>query len=397
MFKKTKAFLVTVAIICTMAGCSDTSDTPAGPDASGDDARTIKIGMYTYLTGEFANLGQAQQNGAKIAVQQINDAGGINGHKLELIVYDDRASTEMSVQSVTKLVEVDQVDAICSNGLSAAVLATQQITEPAKIIQLCVSPSEKVTNLSPYVFRTFATYDTLNEQNVKNLVDFGVKKVGLIYANTETGISSAEIFTNMIEDAGIDITSEAYNYGDTEYTSQFAKMYKDGAETIFVNMNINEQGLAFKQIRRLGHDDLLFANEGACSPEVRQVGGEAANDVVFSSVNVIPDTIEESLTDIEKKFLTDYEAAYGELPKADLAYRGYDQILVLAEAFRKTQDLDNKEEIRDNFASIKGFEGIQGVYDYTADNGDGLATAKAMAISGGKIITLDKYKETLKK
>jgi ABC-type branched-chain amino acid transport systems, periplasmic component len=411
MNKKIKVFLAASVIGTMLAGCGGTgknssdSNNTTGTTSSGSTAtatkteelRPIKIGLYTYLTGDFANLGQAQKKGVEIAVKQINDAGGVNGHKLQLISYDDRATTEMDVQCVTKLVEVDKVDAIIGNCLSAAVLATKQITEPLKIIQLVGTPSEKITNLSPYVFRVFSTYDVLNKQNVKNMADLGVKKAGLIYGNTETGISSAKIFTKMIEDAGIGITSEAYNYGDTDYTSQFAKMYSNGATNIFVNMNTNEQGLAFQQIRRLGHNEIIFANEGACAPEVRKVAGAAANGVVFSSVNVIPDTIEEAFNDIEKKFLTDYKNSYGELPKSDLAYRGYDQMLTLAEAFRNTKNIDDKEEVRNNFAGIKGFEGVQGVYDYTAGNGDGLASAKSMVIWEGKIITLDKYKELTKK
>lgn len=411
MKKGIKVFLAALVIGSLLAGCgstnpttnttitNSTSVTAAGSSAATTaktDSRPIKIGLYTYLTGDFANLGQAQKNGVEIRVKQINDAGGINGHKIELISYDDRATTEMSVQCVTKLVEVDKVDAIIGNCLSSSVLATKQITEPLKMIQLVGTPSEKITNLSPYVFKVFSSYDTLNKQNVKNMVDLGVKKAGLIYGNTETGISSAKIFSDMIKADGIDITSEAYNYGDTDFTSQFSKMLNNGATNLFVNMNTNEQGLAFKQIRRLGHEELIFANEGACAPEVRKVAGDAANGVVFSSVNVIPDTIEEALTDIEKTFLTDYKNAYGEMPKSDLAYRGYDQMGVLAEAFRKTKNIDDKEEIRNNFVGIKGYEGIQGVYDYTAGDGEGLGAVKAMVIWEDKIITLDKYRTLAK-
>lgn len=401
--KKLLSVLLAALLILSCAACAADPATPANSDPAAaqtstpeapasEGKRDVVLGMNTYLTGEFAELGQAQKQGAEIAIKHINEAGGVNGHMLKLIAYDDKASTENDVQNIMRLIEEDHVDAICNCCLSAAVLATYEMTAEAKVIQVASTPSDLLTNLSPWVFRPIATYTVMNTQNVKNMGDMGYKTIGVMYANTETGLTSFEFMRDMLEqDYGATVLGEVYNYGDTDYSSQFSKMINNGAETIFLFMNTQELGLAFQQVRRLGFDGLLFGSESCCAPVVREVGGDAANDVIYTTVNVIPDSIDDASTDLERKFLTDYVAAYGELPRSDLAYRGYDQVLVLAEAFRNVDNIDDKDALRDSMQAVSGVTGLQGTYDFTDGTGDGLSVSKVWAISGGKNVLLEDY------
>ncbi len=373
------------------AGTGEKAETGAKTDEG--EKRNILLGVNTYLTGGSALLGQAQKQGCEIAVKQINEAGGVNGHMLELICYDNQLSNEKDVQNITRMIEEDHVDAICNNCISSSTICTIDITEAAKVLQVNASPSMLISNISDWTFRPMSTYDIMNAQSVQNMVDLGFegKTVGMIYYNTDTGLQLAEFMAKIMEEEhGMTVIADVYNKGDTDFSAQFSKMLNGGAETIFLCMDNDDMGLALQQIRRLGYDGVLFATESASAPMVRENGEEAANDVIYTTVNCVPDRIEDASTEIERKFLQDYYDAYGELPQSDLAYRGYDMVMLYAEAFGNVDDIDDKQAVRDAYASIKDYEGIQGAYDFTQGS-DGLKTSKVWAISDGKNMLLADY------
>jgi branched-chain amino acid transport system substrate-binding protein len=375
-------------------GSDSKSEDQSSSDSEASDLRPIKLGLYTYLTGTYASLGECQQNGAKLAVKQINEAGGINGHPLELVVYDDKATTEVDVQVVTRMVEVDKVDAILGNGPSAAIMATKDITEAAKIMQLPHGTASSWTNAGlRYTFRCQTVNTVTNRALVETMVDLGVEKIGILRLNTEAGADGLKSMGAICDELGLPYTSEAFNTGDTDYTAQLAKMYENGATNIMLYSNTQEEALGLKQIRRMGHDELVFTNEGASSPEVREVAGDAANGCVYVTVNVIPDTVDEAYTQIERDFLAAYVEEYGEMPASDLAYRGYDQVLLYAEAFRNSENVDDKDANRNAFVAIEDFEGLQGIYDYTDESGDGLRVANRFIIWEGKNMRYEQYLE----
>ena len=164
MKRKIAGLLLAVTMAVGMTGCAGSSNTgtaaPAGnqteaaakeePSAnqpkeeSGD---TIKIGFYGPLTGASSVVGVEGQKAVELAVKEANEAGGINGRQLELISYDDAQNTETSVKVVTRLVESDKVTAIIGSHISGSILATVDISEAAKVVQIGSGTSPIWTNI----------------------------------------------------------------------------------------------------------------------------------------------------------------------------------------------------------------------------------------------------------
>ena len=195
MKRKIAGLLLAVTMAVGMTGCAGSSNTgtavPAGnqteaaakeePSAnqpkeeSGD---TIKIGFYGPLTGASSVVGVEGQKAVELAVKEANEAGGINGRQLELISYDDAQNTETSVKVVTRLVESDKVTAIIGSHISGSILATVDISEAAKVVQIGSGTSPIWTNIGlKYTFRGTACSDQFNIDCYQSMEQWGLQRL----------------------------------------------------------------------------------------------------------------------------------------------------------------------------------------------------------------------------
>ena len=134
MKRRVFASILAAALALNLAACGNNEQ--ASNDGQQDSgAETIKIGWYGPLSGSAASVGTTGNMATKLAIKQINENGGILGKQIELMEYDDQGNTETSVKNVTRLIEQDQVVGIIGSHLSAAVLATSDVSEEAKVVQ----------------------------------------------------------------------------------------------------------------------------------------------------------------------------------------------------------------------------------------------------------------------
>lgn len=363
--------------------------TGTAPAASGEE---IKIGNYSYLTGKSASLGIDITDAAKLAVKQLNAAGGIKGRPVKLIVYDDQASTELTVQVVTRLIDVDNVTAIIASSSSPSIMAITPQIEAAKVLTISGGVSPAWTNIgNKYVFRSTSSSTMTNQSLIDTMKRLGVTKLGVLTIASDYGKDGLKTIEALGKVAGIEVVSELYNVGDTDYTGQLTKMMNNKVSHLMVYGNTGEQALAIKQIRRLGYSSYIFGTEGCSSPEIRNVAGESANGTIFATTSVIPDKIEDAANDAEKAFLTAFFAEYGRLPNSDVSYRAYDAAQLIFIALKNAKSLDDRNSIREAMLAIKGYSGIAGTFDFTAGTGDGLTASKMYAVYQNKNIPLDKY------
>ena len=108
------AAALTVASICMMSftGCSETAETSSGGSSTGSQSDTINLGFVLPITGSVPNLGSAMKNGAELAIEEINDQGGINGKKIKAVIEDDENKPATAPNAITKLIDQDKVDAV---------------------------------------------------------------------------------------------------------------------------------------------------------------------------------------------------------------------------------------------------------------------------------------------
>ncbi|KUO73941.1 MAG: hypothetical protein APF77_01660 [Clostridia bacterium BRH_c25] len=398
MYKRVISMLLVVLMIAGMTACakSDNAVSPASsPDPSAKNVSTeeIKIGLYGTITGSNALAGEMMEKGGQLAVKQINEAGGVNGHPVKLVVYDDKSTPEGAVKAVTRLVDVDKVTAIVGSNSSPNILATTQITEEAKVIQVGGGTSPKYTNAGfNYIFRGTANADLPNKAFVDTMKGMGIKKVALFYVASEYGKSGIESVKALLGSDVQVITEETYQATDTDYTGQIAKIINAKPEGVIVYGMTNELALSLKQFRRNGYEGYVFGPEGLGVPDIIKVAGDAANGVIFGSGAVIPASVEDATNEVEKAMLKAFVAEYGALPVSDVAYRGYDSVVLICEALRNATDINNPDSIREAFLNIKAFPGIAGTFNFSDGSGDGLKEARTYIIDGGKNVLYKDWK-----
>lgn len=375
--KKLFALILTVAMLLSVAALAED---------------TIKIGLYGTITGTNALAGEMLQKGGELAVKEVNEAGGINGTPLELIVYDDKSSPEGAVMAVTRLVDVDDVVAMVGSNSSPNIIASADITEEEGVIQVGAGTSPSYTNAGyQYLFRGTANADLPNKAFVDAMSTLGASKIAILNVATEYGTSGVASVKALLPESIEIVCEEQYQATDTDFTGQVAKVIDSGADSVVLYGTTADSALVIKQLRGNGFSGYIYGPEGLGVPDIINVAGEAADGVVFGSGAVIPATIDDAANDVEKAMLTAFVAEYGDMPVSDVVYRGYDSVKLIAEALTNAEDISDPDSIREAFLGITDFPGIAGTYDFSDGSGDGLNTARTYIISGGKNVLFDAW------
>lgn len=393
MKRRVFASILAVALALNLAACGNNEQ--ASNDGQQDSgAETIKIGWYGPLSGSAASVGTTGNMAIKLAIKQINENGGILGKQIELMEYDDQGNTETSVKNVTRLIEQDQVVGIIGSHLSAAVLATSDVSEEAKVVQFGTGTSGIWTNIGlSYTFRPTVCSDFFNQGCYDSMVTMGATKIATLSAETEYAQLATATVVDLIEQGGkmTIVDQEGYTSGDTDFSGQITKMLAAEPDGILLNGGGEDLGKIVKQLRMQGYEGYIYGIESLADQQTLELAGEYADDVIFSCCYFVPQNIDDALTDAEKDFLTAYQAEYGELPVSEVAYRAYDGTNILCQAIELAGTTDG-DAIRE---AILGntFTGIAGEFDFSDGSGEGITSGTTYVIQDGKIITLDSYLE----
>ena len=344
------ALLITTALFVT--GCNNTGG--GGTSGGGDK---VRIGVFMSLTGSTANFGISSVNGIKMAADEVNAAGGINGKQVEMLVQDDRSDASEAATIVTKFVTQDQVHAILGEVASSRSIAAAPIAQNAKIPMLTPSSTNpEVTKKGNFIFRScfidpvqgaaiaqFAA-KTLNAKRAAIMVD---RK-----NDYSTGLEKviSEVFTRM---GGQIVATQSYQEGDQDFNAQLTSLKGANPEVIFVPGYYNDVGLVAKQARDKGINVPLIGGDGWDSAQLYAIGGAALNGSFFTNHYSPFDTDPKV-----QKFVNDYKARYGGVPDA-LAATAYDAAQIMMDAIKRAGSLDGTA-IRDALAATNNFPGVTG-------------------------------------
>jgi ABC-type branched-subunit amino acid transport system substrate-binding protein len=187
MNKSTKIIIGIIVAIIILAGIwYGVSKKPTTPTTK----EPIKIGAILPLSGKNATYGNEIKNAIDLAIEEINNSGGINGRKIEVIYEDDQADPKIGTNAMQKLVNIDKVPVVLGSWVSNVVVASAPIAEKAKVIVMAEAIAPSITNAGDYIFRIqpSATYysDKLMEVVINKL---GLKKIAIIYINNEFGVA----------------------------------------------------------------------------------------------------------------------------------------------------------------------------------------------------------------
>jgi branched-chain amino acid transport system substrate-binding protein len=357
--------VVTLGLILGLSGCG-----------KGPEAKPIKVGALFAVTGKASNLGAPEAKTAEMYVNKLNEGGGINGQKIQLIVKDTGGTKENAVSMTKQLIEEEQVLAIIGPSTSGETLGIKDICQEAKMILLSCAAAETIVNpVASYVFKTPQKDSDAVKLIYKTMKAKGISKVGIIASNDGFGMAGTVQLQKLAEENGITIAiSESYDGQATDLTDVLTKLKGKDIQAVINWSIVPAQSLVAKNMKQIGLDVPLFQSHGFGNIKYVQAGGEAANDTIFPCgrlliADVLPD--DHAQKAVLTKYKKDYESQY----KEDVSTFGghaYDALLILTEAIKKSKSTD-RDTVRDAIEKLTGVVGTAGVFNFSATDHNGLS------------------------
>lgn len=375
-----------VAVAGTLAACSASPE--GGEGADGD---TIKLGLNYELSGDVATYGQASVLGVKMAVDEVNEAGGIDGKQIQLVEVDNKSDAAEATTLATRLMSQDGVLAAMGPATSGNFKATIPVAEDNKIPVVSGSATADDVTVDANGVKEYAFRICFNDSFQGTIMakfaaeNLGASNAVIVQDNSSdyaTGLAAAftEEFQNL---GGTIVATEGFTAGDTDFNSILTRLRGQGFDVVYLPGYYSEAGLIIKQARELGIDAPILGADGFDSPVLLELAGAAPlNDVYFTN-HYSP--IDEDPAVIE--FIEKFEEANGEQPNAFHAL-GYDLGKFVIDAVGRASELTG-EAVKDAMAQTEGFVGVTGTFDMD-ENHNPVKSIVVIGLEDGQQATSEK-------
>jgi len=359
------ALAVTIAAIATTAEAAD----------------TIKIGMVAPATGPGAESGRYQTQGAKLAAEEVNEAGGVLGKQIELVIEDDQTTNPGVVLAFSKLagdsdfvaflgpIRSTQVHAMAPDALKLGKPVMIGGTDPA------------LTHMdNPWFFR-FRPNDTYS---ARVIADYGVntlgkKKWAIVHSTDAFGTAGKNYLVEALKKLGIEpALVQGYPNNSQDFTPVALAVKQSGADVMGTYMTFEpDQGIFAKQLRQLGVNITWVGSPTTTTATALKLAGPA----LYGSYAVAD--FNKDSNPVAKDFDAKYQAAYKASPDLFASW-AYDAVHVLALAINNAKSTD-PQKIREAILAVKGYQGAEGIYNFD-QNGDGLHGYNIVKNNEGTIV-----------
>jgi branched-chain amino acid transport system substrate-binding protein len=335
----------------------------AGPASAQDK---IKIGAPFNVTGALSSLDAPELNGAKLKVKEINDAGGIGGKMIDLVVYDTKSDPTVIASVASQLVNQDKVSVGVGFTDSDSALALGPIFQQAGIP--FVTPGATSPKLPDQVGDTMFLACFGDNVQAAAGADFVKGKLGAknVYLLRDNAAEYTTLLAKYFEDAfthqgGAVVARDDYKSGDKSFTAQITKLKALSAkpDVLYVAAMPDDIGLVVKQMRQAGVTQPIVGGDGYDTPLLISVGGTGSNDVYYTTHAYMAT---DSTPEIQA-FYKAYKAAYGTEPENAFAALGYDTVGLIADAIKRAGSAD-PAKIKEALAKTSGYKGITGSISY---------------------------------
>ncbi len=341
-----------------------------------------RIGAILSVTGPTSFIGDPEKKTLEMLVDEVNQAGGINGHPLELIVYDTQGEETLAVKKFVRLVVQDKVLAVIGPSRTGTSLAVAPLAERYRVPLIsCAAGIKIVEPVRPYVFKT-AQSDRLA---VKKIYDYcrrhGITKVALLTVSNGFGQSGREELKRLAPEFGIQVVAdEVFGPKDVDMKPQLIRIRNTGAQAIVCWGTNPGPAIVAKNMRELGMSQKLFMSHGVASKRFIELAGEAAEGIILPAGKLI---VAHELPDSDPQkalllsYIERYKARYGKAPSS-FGGHAYDAFLLLKEALAKAGA--DRAKIRDALENIKGLKGIHGIFNMSPQDHNGLSEKEAFVL-----------------
>ena len=361
---------------------------------AGSAQDTIKIGVTQPLTGAFAASGNYVTQGAQIAAEEINKAGGVLGKKIELIIEDNKSNPTEAVATAEKLIVRDKVPVMMGAWSSTLTLAVMPKLEEYKVPMLVeTSSSGKITTSgNPYIFRISPTSEMEAKAFAPLFKKMNIKKVAFLSTNNDFGLGAAKEFAAAAKASAVEVVAtETMDPKATDFSAQLAKIKASGADAVLVTTAVEQATLILKQAKDQQVSARIITTGGSVSPDqLIQQAGEAANGsshLVFFTP-WFPEAVKNP--DVAKKFVTLWNGKKYNVGGLTEGFRGWDGIQTIVAAIKAAGKAD-AEAITKALWNVK-VKGINGNIAFIKQGPPGKESAQnvpsvyLVKIEGGKVV-----------
>ena len=396
-----------------MAGCASTSKTeqpaaempaqsdtaaPSSDNAAADEGGEIVIALITNTTGDYAQYGIPVHNGAMLYIDQLNEAGGINGKQIKVLEYDDKADGVEAVNAFNLACDKG-ITAVIGSVLTGATIALADATYEVNMPQITASATaagvtviEDTGDVRTNVFRSCFIDPFQGEKMADYAYNVVGAKTAAVFYQTGNDYSEGvmQAFVDKAAELGLEVVaSEAFAEGDKDFKAQMTNIAAKNPDVVFAPIYYAEAGLAVTQGRQAGLTAMFLGGDGFGSIK-DYASAEDLEGTVYCS-GYAPGT--ESVAQFE----ADYQTVYGEAVPNMFAPLAYDAAMIMCEGLKAAEAAgltagteEYKQAVIDAIASMSGVEGITGTYSFDEFNNP-IKSAAIIELTGGEEVFKEMY------
>ena len=360
--KKALALLTVAIMMFSMVACGSGNNGNGGNGGSGDGGDSsdpIYIGVIDAFTGDKASNGEYSKEGADMAMNEINEAGGVMGREVVLVYEDDQGTEAGGTNAFQKIVSENDLAAVCLNKYSSMVLAMEQFVAAEGIPAICCGSSVNIeSSTTPNLFSTRKS-DSGSGVTIANWCnELGMTKVAILHAPDALGTGMTPVIEAAFEELDIEAVSvQQFATEEKNFAPYVAKIIDSGCDGIIAIAQQQEAGLIMAAIDEAGIDVPCIGNSAYAQQVAIETSGGACDG--WYSVTAFSPTATNEPT---ASWIADYQELYGRLPDMTSACM-YDAVKLFCAAMEENQSTEWEDTI-EWLKGLDGYEGVCSTYTY---------------------------------
>ena len=310
----------------------------------GDAGDSFRIGVMESLTGPGETYGTVANQAKQMAVDEINEAGGINGRRLELIVEDSQCSAKDAIAAYNKLTDVDGVKIILGTSCSSAMLGAAPLAEADGIVLFSgLASNPDIANAGDYIFRTQISDIQVGIDTGNVLWADGVRTLATITEATDYAEGVRRTSAAQFEKRGGRVVAEERYASDvTDFRSQLEKLFTASPDALHLSPQSEfSAGTIIKQARELGFEGPIYAETVSVGTTALEIAGDAATGTKAITADLDPDN------EKAQEVLADFRERYKYITLPWHLGSAYDDVYIAAECLKQTNDDQDADGFRD--------------------------------------------------
>lgn len=351
--RRTATMASAALVLLGLTACSSSSS-----GANSADSKKCVIGAMNATTGSLGFVGKAEITGMKMAIKQINAAGGVKGKKLSIDLLDDQGSVNTGTTNFKRLAAKYPV--IMGPGITAVAQATASLAAKNKVVMMTFVGQPEVTEGTDYVFEIVGSQNSNSQAMVDYMKKLGVTKAGILAINDAYGTNGLKLIKAAASQSGITISStNTFNSDAFDFSPQASAIVKENPPALFLNGSGDASTpQVLKAVRDAGYKGPIVGDVTLATTDLPKIAGAAADTITaLSQIDyATPD-------EVTKKFFTDYAAENGGADPSSLNAEGFDAVQVVAKALEKTGCATTGDKVVKALEDVS-YDGVLGTHDY---------------------------------